>query len=88
MNTLDEAIELVKRKLDNPDSVSKEELRKAAADAYDENAAAYAYVEALALAARESAYRAVYWSVYWVELGYYDKASHHVNEYEKLAHKE
>ncbi len=68
MNTPQETIELVKKWLDDPESVSKEELQKAAyvtaaddayAAAYAAYAAAYAAADA-AYAAADAAYAAAY----------------------------
>ncbi len=89
MNTPQETIELVKKWLYDPESVSKEELQKAADvtaaaadDAYaadDVNAAAAYAANAAAANAANAAYAAAYAA---------DDAKNWVKKYEKLAHKD
>jgi len=98
MNTPQKTIELVKKWLDDPESVSKEELRKAAAeaDAAAAEAASAAAADASYLAAyaadaaayaadaaADAAEAAAYFDAYSA-----DVAKHGVKRYEKLAHKE
>ncbi len=85
MNTPQETIELVKKWLDDPESVSKEELKtnfKEVADTYAEDAS-----DAVVYAANASS--AAYASVYSHIAYYYESdAAFWVKRYEKLAQKE
>ena len=83
MNTPDQTIELVKKWLDNPESVSKEELeanRKSAKANYD--APYHAYHAAAAAAYTTHAAYAVY-----AYADAYADAKYWVTEYEKLLNK-
>tara|TARA_R100000951_G_scaffold90032_1_gene78163 strand:+ start:11590 stop:11805 length:216 start_codon:yes stop_codon:yes gene_type:complete len=59
-------IELVKKWLDDKDSVTVKELRKNAEDAYHASASAYAY-DVAAVYAYDAAYAAAYDAAYWVK---------------------
>ncbi len=79
MNTPQETIELVKKWLDDPESVSKEELRNAANIAHDSFAAIYSgFGWGLACAAAKAA----------CSDDGYSNTKHWVNEYERLSQKE
>ena len=90
MQTPEEKIQLVKKWLDNPESVSKEELRKAA-DAHD-TASYYSSVffplDEVAGYAVGEAVSAVDSLAGWVIRAHSDNAAYYVKEYEKLAQKE